>query len=182
MSHLNFSSWYHREPCAMNSTAMRRNQLDHLTHTHTHTHNREWQHSTTLVLPRHKPCTVILNRFLEVEATACNISWGLTWALKLRGFHSLRKSSPSLWTIIRNGKLYLPPPPHAYMCTCSSTCARAARAKQNRCVCVCVCVMWRGRTMNQVYVRATASAYHAYVCGGGGGWGVDTHTHLILAK
>lgn len=37
------------------------------------------EHTTELtpqcwIVPRNKPCSVILNRFFEVEATACNIS------------------------------------------------------------------------------------------------------------
>ena len=44
------------------------------------------------------PCSVIWNLFLLQRTTACNISWGLTWALKLRGFHSLRRSSPNRCT------------------------------------------------------------------------------------
>ena len=44
------------------------------------------------------PCCVIWNFFLLQSTTACSISCGLTWALKLRGFHSLRINSPNRCT------------------------------------------------------------------------------------
>lgn len=45
------------------------------------------------------PCSVIWNFFLLHKTTACNISWGLTWALKFLGFQSFLRSSPNLWTV-----------------------------------------------------------------------------------
>lgn len=44
------------------------------------------------------PCLVIWKVFLLQSTTACSISCGDTWALKLRGFQSLRMSSPKRCT------------------------------------------------------------------------------------
>ena len=74
---------------------MREIQLGHLKSNHAVYNNEAYKQRHQ---PGHQPCSVILNLFFEVEATAWSISCGLTWALKLRGFHSLRNNSPSRWT------------------------------------------------------------------------------------
>ena len=63
------------------------------------------------------PCSVILNLFLLSLDTVCSISWGLTWDLKFRGFHSLRNSSPSRRTAPKNPKI-VKIKALVYTCTC----------------------------------------------------------------
>jgi len=54
-----------------------------------------------IFLDRFTQCKIIYlkvpNLFLEISMISCIISCGLTWPLKLFGFHNLRTSSIKLW-------------------------------------------------------------------------------------
>ena len=87
------SSWFLLGPCA-GSSGTRAKMRQHLPWYH-RLHCWAIGRGVTIT------CSVIWNFFLLQSTTACNISWGLTWALKFFTFHSFLMSSPNLCLIKR---------------------------------------------------------------------------------